>query len=43
MKKKIKVINVSEEELDMFAKCGVKTIIVGSKKINIVKSKKNKK
>ena len=33
---KIKKINVPEEELDMFAKHGVKTIVAGSKRINLV-------
>ena len=39
---KIKKINVPEEELDMFAKHGVKTIIAGSKRINLVKRKKKR-
>ena len=42
MKKKLKIINVPEEELDMFAKHGVKTIVAGSKRINLVKRKKKK-
>ena len=42
MKRKIKIINVPEEELDMFAKHGVKTIVAGSKRINLVKRKKKK-
>jgi hypothetical protein len=42
MKKKIKIINVPEKELDMFAKHGVKTIVAGSKRINLVKRKKKK-
>ena len=39
---KRKIINVPEEELDMFAKHGVKTIIAGSKRINLVKRKKKR-
>jgi hypothetical protein len=39
---KIKKINVPEEELDMFAKHGVKTIVAGSKRINLVKRKKKR-
>lgn len=35
-----KVINVPEEELDMFALCGVKTIKAGSKIFKLVKTKK---
>jgi hypothetical protein len=35
-----KIINVPEEELDMFAKYGIKTIIAGNKRINLVKRKK---
>lgn len=40
---KRKIINVPEEELDMFAKYGVKTIIAGNKRINLVKTKASKK
>jgi hypothetical protein len=39
---KRKIINVPEEELDMFAKHGVKTIVAGSKRINLVKRKKKR-
>src|ERR1035437_8487538 len=39
---KRKTINVPEEELDMFAKHGVKTIVAGSKRINLVKRKKKR-
>lgn len=39
MKKKTKIINVPEEELDMFAKYGVTTIQAGRKTINLVKNK----
>jgi len=42
MKKK-KIIKVPEEELDMFTKHGVKTIIMGSKKIKLTKVNKKKK
>lgn len=37
---KQKVIEVPEEELDMFAKCGVKTIKAGSTTFKLIKSKK---
>lgn len=40
MKKSKKVIFIPEQELDMFAKCGVETIIMGSKTIKLVKPKK---
>lgn len=42
MKKK-KIIKVPEEELDMFAKYGVKTIVDGNKVIKLTKTKKMKK
>jgi hypothetical protein len=42
MKKKVKVINVPEKELDMFAKHGVKTIVAGSKRFNLIPKKTKK-
>lgn len=42
MKKK-KIIHIPEEDLDMFAKYGVKTIVAGNKEIKLIKSKNNKK
>lgn len=38
MKKK-KIIKVPEDELDMFAKHGVKTIVAGNKVIKLTKKK----
>jgi hypothetical protein len=43
MMKKVKVIKVPESELDMFAKHGVKTIVMGSTKIKLTKVTKKKK
>jgi hypothetical protein len=40
---KIKIIKVPENELDMFAKHGVKTIVMGSKKLKLTKLSKKKK
>lgn len=38
-KKKKKIILVPENELDMFAKYGVKKIVAGNKTIKLVKQK----
>jgi hypothetical protein len=43
MTKKIKIIKVPETELDMFAKHGVKTIVMGSTVIKLTKPNKKKK
>ena len=40
MKTKQKIIKVPEEDLDMFAKYGVKSIKAGSKTFKLTKTKK---
>jgi len=39
--RRIKIIKIPETELDMFSKHGVKTIVMGKKKIKLTKVKKN--
>jgi len=39
MAKKQQIIDIPEEELDMFTKYGVKTIIKGNKKLKLKKAK----